>query len=243
MKITCVFQALVDRHMAAHGSPADEARMRAHLLGCAECRAYYDRHLLLARLDPYAMAAEERMARGLALSRSKRLRPWVLAGSLVAAAGFALIAARPSNRTGEMQARGTVTHDDAPRLFIYRAEGDRLVPVVQRMARGDELVFAYRNPHGKKYVMVYGIDEGRRVYWFHPQWTNAQEDPHAVLAHPGSEPTRLLEAIRHPIEGRVLRIHASFLDRSVSVKEAERELEDHGIIKDAETVSTTLEVQ
>jgi hypothetical protein len=58
---------LVDRHFAGTISPEEERALRPHLPGCRDCRAYYQRYLVLARFDPAALAAEERIARGLGL--------------------------------------------------------------------------------------------------------------------------------------------------------------------------------
>jgi MFS family permease len=62
---------LVERHFAGTILPVEERSLRPHLPGCDPCRDYYERHLVLARLDPEALSAQERLARGLGL-RARR---------------------------------------------------------------------------------------------------------------------------------------------------------------------------
>jgi MFS transporter, DHA1 family, tetracycline resistance protein len=60
-------RALVERHFAGTISQVEERSMRPHLPACESCRTYYERHLVLSRLDPDALAAEERLGRGLGI--------------------------------------------------------------------------------------------------------------------------------------------------------------------------------
>ena len=46
--------------------------LRQHLTACAPCRNLYERHLLVAQLDPAAPAARQRLARGLGLCEGRR---------------------------------------------------------------------------------------------------------------------------------------------------------------------------
>jgi hypothetical protein len=62
--------------------------------------------------------------------------------------------------------------------------------------------------------MIFGVDEHRHVYWFHPGWSPGMPAPRAVNARPGSGPHELPEAIRQPLDGARLRIYAAFGDRS-----------------------------
>jgi len=73
-------RADIDAHFAGRGAVARERGLREHCLGCAPCRAYYERHLLLAELNPSALGVRERLARGLGLaSRPHFLRATQLA--------------------------------------------------------------------------------------------------------------------------------------------------------------------
>src|SRR5689334_6477256 len=88
---------LVDAHFRGRISGREEREMRAQLVTCADCRAYYDRHLHLAAVDPAgALPAAERLARGLGLrtrrSRAHRIKIWLslAAGACATAAAFAI---------------------------------------------------------------------------------------------------------------------------------------------------------
>ncbi|MFP2959625.1 hypothetical protein ACLEPN_17730 [Myxococcus sp. 1LA] len=67
MSPSCDLLPLVDRHFSGRIAPPDERRMREHLPDCAHCRERYERQLLLARLDPSALDARTRLARGLGI--------------------------------------------------------------------------------------------------------------------------------------------------------------------------------
>jgi hypothetical protein len=59
---------LLDLHFAGIISPDEERLFRPHLPTCADCRAYYRRHLVLAHHDPDALSSKERIAIGLGIS-------------------------------------------------------------------------------------------------------------------------------------------------------------------------------
>jgi hypothetical protein len=232
-------RAAIDAHFAGRASPAAEAAMRAHLPACPDCRDCYRRHHLLSGLDPSARSAEERIARGLGFPRrAPARRRWLafglpLAGAVAAAVIFVWA---PSGRPGGDHAAGSkespvargpaATTAPATRLFIYRfdAAGSRAraPELVDRSMRGrDELAFAYTNPTGRRYVAIFGVDESRHVYWFHPAWPTGAPAPRAIPAAPGPEPHELPEAIRHEIAGRHLTIRAAFADRPLAVEDVE----------------------
>jgi hypothetical protein len=229
-------RAAIGAHFAGRASPAPEVAMRAHLSACVECRDCYRRHHLLARLDPFAPSAEQRLARALGF---RRLRArWLafgfpFAGAVAAAALVICVSSgRPhSEHAGGVEeapvARGpAVTAGAAPRLFIYRfdaagAPARRPELIDRSMRRRDELAFAYSNPSGRHYIAIFGVDENRRVYWFHPAWPVGAPAPRAIAAVPGPEPHELPEAIRHEIVGRRLTIHAAFADRPLAAEDVE----------------------
>ena len=65
-----------------------------------------------------------------------------------------------------------------PALEIYRVTGDGSTrPADGWMSAGDELAFAYRNPTGFTRLMMFGVDDRGDIYWFHPAWTDATQDP------------------------------------------------------------------
>jgi hypothetical protein len=213
-------------HFAADIAPAEERALREHLPGCAPCRALYDRHLVLAALDPSGRPAEERLARGLGLGgrRGSRRAPLVLAllgGTAAAAAVAALVvAARPDPvaRGGS----GAAETARAPELVVYRLAGDGAPqPSPQVIHGGDELAFAYRNPRASRRLLVFGVDEHRHVYWYHPGWSDARDNPAAVPIATGPGLHELPAAVAHRLDGSKLVIHALFTDRALTVADVE----------------------
>lgn len=160
---------------------------------------------------------EERLARPLGLRR--RTRPgWVLPALALAAA--LLLFLRPTNRELGFHARGPGLATSS-RIAVYRVDAGDLAT---RIARDDELAFTYQNVEHKPYLMVYGVDEGGRVYWFYPEWTDAAADPAAVPIAMDDDVHTLTDAIRHPLVGSRLVVHGLFLDRPLTVSEVERTL-------------------
>ena len=85
----------------------------------------------------------------------------------------------------------------------------------------DDLAFAYSNPVGKRFLMVFGVDEHRHVYWFHPTWPVGQPAPVAVRAVEGPGPHELPGAIHHALDGRRLSVYAAFSDRALGARTVE----------------------
>lgn len=219
---SCPSRSLVDRHFAADIAPSDERALRAHLPGCAVCRARYDRYLVLAELDRGVPAMQDRLARGLGLSR--RRRAWSRAAGValgLAAAVVALSLWLPGRR---YVARGGAGADADQALYVYRIPpGGTPQPVVNGViGNRDELAFAYLNRVGWHRLLVYAVDEAGRVYWYHPAWTDASADPVAVRIQAGIERFELAEAIAQPVPRGRLDIHAVFTDDVVSVQTIER---------------------
>ncbi len=223
-------------HFAGQITPAREAAMRAHLPGCASCRHHYDRHLILARMDPQARPAVLRIASGLGLRwRAQdgfRWKPkhWIGVALLpiVAAAAFALLIrpakhAAGTDTTGGFAARGVRPSETrAPTLWTYHLAADGTPKLAGRsIGADDELAFAYSNPQAKPYVMVFGVDEHRRVYWFHPAWLIGAPVPVAIRASAGPGPHELSDAIRHSMDGRKLIVFAVFSDRALDATTVE----------------------
>lgn len=223
----CSFRSLVDRHFAAAIAPRDEHALRSHLLACASCHAHYQCYLLLARLDRRIPSAEDRLARGLGLSRR---RPW--ARPMAIALGLAAVLvvlqlrqAAPLQTAGapDYAARGGAIADSDPALYVYRISDGRPQPVLGGAIRGsDELAFAYRNRASWARLLVYAVDEAGRVYWYHPEWSDASTAPVAVAIDGGPERHELAEAIAQPLPPGRLQIHAIFTDEAVDVRAIER---------------------
>src|SRR5580658_4255524 len=153
-----MLRAHIDRHFDGTLSPEGERVMREHLPTCDACRKYYDRHLLLARLDPSALSGEERIARGLGLGRRASWTQGLpLATAVIAAAAVIVLFVHrsstfppPSSRSPDFEARGNVLEAPLSRVFVYDVPPDAAPSLaVDSIGASDELAFAYENGGGK----------------------------------------------------------------------------------------------
>jgi hypothetical protein len=229
------FAALVDAHFSGRISPAAERRLRAHLPTCARCRARYDRHLLLASLDPKALSAEERIARGLGVGagplralRDFRLGPIGAAlagGAAVVGLAAGLVFRLPgSGPADEFVARGgPAAVEEGPAFVAYRVRGDTTAPLEDGalVAPGDELAFGYANPGPARHLLVFGVDEHQHVFWYHPAWTDPGGEPSSITIEPGPLLRELPEAVAHNFDGARLRLFAVFSERPLTVRQIE----------------------
>jgi hypothetical protein len=230
MKDGCTALPRVDRHFDVGLSPSEEHEMREHLPSCARCQARYERRLLLEELDPTALSAKDRMGRGLGIrppaSKATVMRWGAPAAALALAAAFLLFFGSRAMRQaqdGEFTPRGGGGEVATSSVLVYKAAAQgKPSRAGDSIGAHDELAFAYENPSAKRYLMIFGIDEHRHVYWYHPAWEKAGEDPKsiAIEATPGLH--RLNEAITHDLQGGELEIHALFTDSPLSVKAVER---------------------
>jgi hypothetical protein len=217
----------IKAHFSGRIASGDETLMRHHLPGCEPCRRHYERYLLLSDLDPSALDARERIGRGLGVLRHSP--PIHRLGALLAAAAVAgcLLLALPGLRGlgGSFQARGSA-RNEPPLLEIYHSGGGRPFEMARNeIGAGDELAFAYANARAYAYLAVCGIDEHGHVYWYHPAWTSAADDPESVPIEAGMRLHELPEAISHSLDGTHLRVLAVFTHRPRHVRELERELD------------------
>jgi hypothetical protein len=226
----CPERSLVAEHFRARLGPRDTARMRAHLDACEVCRALYRRHLLLERVDPKAPGPKARIAAGLgvALPRPRRA-PWRWAvPSLAFACLVVLVVAsalkpRPPDDDGFV-ARGGPS-DGAVIAYAIRG-GEKPARVSTHIRPNDALAFAYTNPRGHKRLMIFAVDEQRRVYWYHPAWTDAADNPVAIPIDSGPSLRELPDAVTHRFTGKRLDVWALFRDEPTSVREVEAHVAD-----------------
>lgn len=232
-------RALVEAHFNASITPDGERRLRAHLERCDDCRASYERHLLLSKLDPSSTSVEARLAVGLGLRPQRRAMPLPLFGgvALAAAAMVALVVAAPfrgarDDGSSEFQARGSAPAVSEPaRLGVFRVEGAgarSLLGADERVAPGGELAFSYTNRDAKKYLLVFASDERGHVYWYYPAWTDPKAPPSAVPIERTDAPRPLPDAVSHDFDARRVQLVAVFTDEPLSVTDVEARLSRAG---------------
>ena len=232
----CAQEAAVDAHFDAGLAPDEEHALRLHLPTCARCTRRYERHLALEAITPGALGAKERLRRGLplppatvqtgeAVPLAPRRRRWLgpAAGVLALAAAMLLFLRRPPPGDDAFHARGGAepSASSSPRLELYRLEGPRSSVVAGSIGRDDELAFAYANPAGKRRLLVFGVDEHRHVYWYHPAWTRPEDNPSAVSILARSDLVELKEGVSHAYDGRQLRVYGLFTDEALTTRDVE----------------------
>jgi hypothetical protein len=216
----------IDAHFAGRVSPEAERAMRAHLPDCALCRRRYERQLLLVRLDPSAPSDQERIGRGLdfrsgrAEVRSQRIVHFVVAAAALAAITLLWLQTRGPDM---LVARGAEIGAPRTQLFwTYRVRANAALELAaDAIDPGDELAFAYSNPAGKHYIMIFGVDEHSHVYWFHPGWAAGEPAPFASPAAIGPGPHELAGAVRHAFDGQRLQLYALFCERRLDAQTVE----------------------
>jgi hypothetical protein len=62
------------------------------------------------------------------------------------------------------------------------------------------------------------------VAWYHPAWTEPADNPRAVSITKQVGFKELPEAIRHPLQGPSLTVHALFMDKALDVRAVEDRL-------------------
>ncbi len=227
----CAFVPRVHAHFDRGLSPEEDRALFSHLPTCVRCSSLYERHLVLASLDPEAVDAKARIQRGLPrapASKRPRMR-WVTptAGALALAAALLLLLKPHHAPDDGFHPRGDASSIDASsRLSIYRVTaGAPPRSIDDRIAHTDELAFAYANPEGKRFLLVFATDENGKTYWYYPAWTRGDENPTAVPIEPSTALVELPAAITHSFEASRLRVHAVFSDVPLSVREVESRLE------------------
>jgi hypothetical protein len=219
---------LVDGHFNKRLSPADEARLRDHLPICADCHAAYQAYQHAEKLDPKAIGPRERLATALGLpaearwSRRRAIR-WGI-GTVSAVGAVALLLALTSAQPRyEIAARGSAIESaESLEVSVFRVKGEReSMRVHDAVSPDDELAFAYRNELGKAFLMIFAVDGARHVAWYHPAWTDPAANPTAVPITKQVGFKELPEAVRHPLQGPSLTVHALFLDKALDVRAVE----------------------
>jgi hypothetical protein len=220
---------LVDGHFTKGLSPANEVRLREHLPACVDCRVAYESYQAAEKLDPKAQAPRERLAAALGVPaqvkwpRRRGVRWAVGTLSAVGALALVLVVTLARDPKNGMVARGKgVENAESLEVAVFRVKGEReSMRVSDVVSAGDELAFAYRNEVGKAYLMIFAIDGAGQLAWYHPAWTDPGANPSAVPITKQVGFKELPEAVRHPLQGTLLTVHALFMDKALDVRAVE----------------------
>jgi len=239
--VRCISAKDLARYLVGEVTRSQAEEMDEHLASCAACRAELEEmREMVGRIgEPtedveqkdYMSEVRDRIERGdRAFERRRRRWPLIAgAGAVVVAlviAGVFLL--RPSGDGEEFRVKS-----DDPRIperdrwvgiraFRLQAPGAP-VSLGDRLEKGEYLVFTYTNLGEKPYdyMMIFAVDEGGEVYWFHPAYTRAGEDPAAIEISRGVEAVELREKVRHDYPEGGLWIYGLFTNDPVRVSSIE----------------------
>ncbi|MEP6652628.1 MAG: hypothetical protein ABJA82_04690 [Myxococcales bacterium] len=143
-----------------------------------------------------------------------------IAAAVGALASVALILWQGAQRA-DFEPRGA-SSGPGSQLLVYevpRAAAPR--PAITEMQADSALAFAYTNIGHKARLMVFAVDENRRVYWYHPAWRSAEDEPVAIEIERDDAVHEIPQAISHAFSGRCLQVFGVFTDQALSVREME----------------------
>jgi len=94
------------------------------------------------------------------------------------------------------------------------------------MQADDALLFSYSNsgPDPFGYLMIFGVDQRGRVFWYHPAFTDAATDPAALPIQGGQVDVELTEQVRHELGTGRLTLYGLFTRQPLGVKIVEQEV-------------------
>ncbi|MDJ0764508.1 MAG: hypothetical protein QNJ97_16140 [Myxococcota bacterium] len=97
-------------------------------------------------------------------------------------------------------------------------------PLGDHMRATDALLFSYTN-NGKtpfKYLMIFAIDENRQVFWYYPEYLQANTNPAGIPIRKDVSEMELPEMIAHLFSGGPVTIYGLFTDQMIRVSEIEK---------------------
>lgn len=232
------YQRLIDEMIVGELAPADWQRLRLHLVGCAACRARYDRVSLAERMlhgGPSALQTPSsstfaRIEGALLDGAAARGRSWQRAlgwlaptprwaTGLAAAAAMAVLlpflVRSPKPPAGGFQARGGAPAERTAGLRAFCIGDDGVTP---RCARTTQLRLTVSNGGHFQQLFLVGFDDEWNTKWYAPRPPERQSvaAPMGVDAPVGA-PVRL--GVNHD-PGKV-RIYALFSDAPLTAPEVE----------------------
>lgn len=229
-------RALIEaQHKGAALDAEQSSTLFAHLGGCAKCRAFYDRCAQLeAALEgtelPTQAMRERLLARGAPAPRAPAsiLRwPLIGAGALAAVAAVALLAVPGPAEAPEFGVRGG-PGASSPWITIYRLEDGEITPLEGPVSRGEPLLFAYSSKGEDHNLMIVGLDARGRAHWYHPAYTDEDQDPVSLPIEAGVTERALPERVYVEPAPGALELCAIFTAGPLKVKAVDEALEGAG---------------
>jgi len=205
--MSCLSEEQLLRLLDGGVAPNEASGLRAHIDGCAACRASWNELESMAEdfKAPVDFDADEHVASVMrrvvavpdgAAKRRSRLPALAVAATsaLALAAALALFVRTPSgaplgSSPSGFTARGaaanpTLARDVGVELFAGTTDLVRLKggePVVPDTA----FTMAYTNVHpGPAYLLLFAVDAANTVHWLYPAYTSQAEDPSSVPLAP-----------------------------------------------------------
>jgi hypothetical protein len=217
----CAFSKLVDSHFSGRIAPSAERRLRRHLDDCVACRGHYERWLVLAQIDSAVPSHEERLAVGLGLrSPSQQIRARALGVALTAAlAGLGVVLVSGHAPAGALKLfEPPIPAPSSEAEFaVYRVGRDgaqsALLHAEAEIAPNQPLGFAYAKAAGTRHLMIFGVNERRRVVWYRPAVAESAENAPLLPISHGELLHELSDAFAQTLDEGTLRLFAVFTNR------------------------------
>jgi hypothetical protein len=215
----CALSKLVDLHFEGRIAPHAERRLRRHLDACESCRMHYERWRVLAEIDPAVPSRRERLAIGLGLRPPRRagvpVRGLLLAAAVVGGC-LVLVWAHRSSVPGAIGPPIPAPSSEAEfAVYSVGRDGARssLLHAEAEIAPNQPLAFAYAKAAGTRHLMIFGVDERRRVVWYHPAAAESSENAPLLPITHGELLHELSDAFSQTLEEGALRFFAVFTNR------------------------------
>lgn len=132
--------------------------------------------------------------------------------------------------------RKAVSAIPAAELQLYVVRNGKPSGNIEAIVEGDGLMVSYINAGSSSYrfLMVFALMPGPKVYWYHPAYEDRESDPQSIPIKPSSHRILLREVITHGFAPGKATIVGLFSHRPMAVSEVESWIEEHGGLPDEE---------
>lgn len=232
---------LLDRYFRSDVDPRETQVVLRRVATCSACRRRYERQLLFERVRPDGddLRANRlweaiRQSAGATVTSPPPARPtpsrhrvWVTAAFAAVGAMVLLVGGPyllPGRQGADPVPRGAGDNrSPPPAIHLYRSTPDnRTERVGKTISASDGILVAYSNPAPElRYLLVFAVDDKKRLHWYYPPYQSLGVDPAAIPVRSGAVGVELGEEIRHSLEPGPLRVFAAFLATQRHVLETE----------------------